>query len=399
MIREEGNRKRSFEEGRSSLTDRLTFPAIPQNQLTDEPIIEEGIIKGNKLRRILVDGGSSSEIMYKHCFRNLNINIRIKLRRCRAPMVGLSGKTYHPLGVIDLRVTIGRAGRSKTVLMEFAILKCHSPYNVIIGRIKMRSIRAVGSTIHSMIKFLTNQGIKTMETSREAIWECRQLERVQGSRKEVQWRQHKELMSRIREQVILRTKSSSRRAPNSGSVSLEKTWDKEDTKEFCGKRIVSKRTVVTRFVMEHQLKIYHFGEPVIHKKRPMTPDERLVLKEKVLRLAKGRDDQKDLAPHVRMRFETTEGSGWTNEAEKALQRIKRKLNKLQTLAVPKEGEILMLCLRQKDETISFVLLIEREGIQIHVSYVSRPLKGMEICYTPTEKMVTGSHNKIPERNL
>ncbi|GKA24841.1 hypothetical protein Tco_0710874 [Tanacetum coccineum] len=72
---------------------------------------------------------------------------------------------------------------------------------------------------------------------------------------------------------------------------------------------------------------------------------------------------------VRIRFETTEGSGWTNKAEEAIQRIKRKLNKLQTLVVPKEGEIMMLCLRQKDETISFVLLIEREGIQIPVSYV------------------------------
>ncbi|GJR79126.1 hypothetical protein Tco_0149911 [Tanacetum coccineum] len=85
---------------------------------------------------------------------------------------------------------------------------------------------------------------------------------------------------------------------------------------------------------------------------------------------------------VRMRFEATEGSGWTNEAEKALQRIKRKLNKLQTLVVPKEGEILMLCLRQKDETISYVLLVERDEIQIPVSYVSRPLQGMEICVTP-----------------
>ncbi|GJZ79985.1 gag-pol polyprotein [Tanacetum coccineum] len=88
-----------------------------------------------------------------------------------------------------------------------------------------------------------------------------------------------------------------------------------------------------------------------------------------------------------MRFETTEGSGWTNEVEKALQRIKRKLNKLQTLAVPKEGEIMMLCLRQKNETISSVLLVEREGIQIRVSYVSRPLQGMKIYYTPKEKMV------------
>ncbi|GKE55021.1 reverse transcriptase domain-containing protein, partial [Tanacetum coccineum] len=90
---------------------------------------------------------------------------------------------------------------------------------------------------------------------------------------------------------------------------------------------------------------------------------------------------------VRMRFDTIEGSGWTNEAEKALQRIKMKLNKLQTLVVPKEGEILMLCLRQRNETISSVLLVEREGIQILVSYVRRPLQGMEICYTPTEKVV------------
>nr|GFA89661.1 hypothetical protein [Tanacetum cinerariifolium] len=45
MIREGGNRKRHFEEGRSSLTDELTFPAMPRNQLADEPIILEGIIE------------------------------------------------------------------------------------------------------------------------------------------------------------------------------------------------------------------------------------------------------------------------------------------------------------------------------------------------------------------
>ncbi|GJW73888.1 reverse transcriptase domain-containing protein [Tanacetum coccineum] len=76
-----------------------------------------------------------------------------------------------------------------------------------------------------------------------------------------------------------------------------------------------------------------------------------------------------------------------NEAEEALQRIKRKLNKLQTLAIPKEGDVLMLCLQQRSETIRSVLLVEKERIQIPVSYVSRPLQGMEICYTPTKKMV------------
>ncbi|GKD89268.1 hypothetical protein Tco_1364775 [Tanacetum coccineum] len=81
MIREGGNCKRPFEEERSGLTDELTFPTIPQNQLTDEPIILEGVIEG-------------------------------------------------------------KAGRSKTVLMEFAIIKCRSPYKVIIGRTGMRILRA-----------------------------------------------------------------------------------------------------------------------------------------------------------------------------------------------------------------------------------------------------------------
>ncbi|GJX04772.1 hypothetical protein Tco_0190688 [Tanacetum coccineum] len=68
-------------------------------------------------------------------------------------------------------------GRMKSVLMEFAIIKCRSPYNIVIGRTRMRSLRVVGSTIHSMIKFPTNQGVVTMETGRKALQECKHLER------------------------------------------------------------------------------------------------------------------------------------------------------------------------------------------------------------------------------
>ncbi|GKC38886.1 hypothetical protein Tco_1051270 [Tanacetum coccineum] len=44
---------------------------------------------------------------------------------------------------------------------------------------------------------------------------------------------------------------------------------------------------------------------------------------------------------ARTRIETAKESGWTNEAEEALQRIKRKLDNLQTLTIPKEGETLI----------------------------------------------------------
>ncbi|GJR51618.1 gag-pol polyprotein [Tanacetum coccineum] len=71
---------------------------------------------------------------------------------------------------------------------------------------------------------------------------------------------------------------------------------------------------------------------------------------------------------VCMRMDAAVGFGWTNEAEEALQRIKIKLNKLPTLAIQKEGEKLMLCIRQRKETISSDLMVKREGVQTHVSY-------------------------------
>ncbi|GKA60282.1 reverse transcriptase domain-containing protein [Tanacetum coccineum] len=88
MIMMEGSRKRPFEEGRFDMMNKLTFPTIPRSQLTNEPIILEGIIEGNQVRRILVDGGSSSDIMYEHCFRNLDVSIWSRLRRCKALMTG-----------------------------------------------------------------------------------------------------------------------------------------------------------------------------------------------------------------------------------------------------------------------------------------------------------------------
>ncbi|GKB73595.1 hypothetical protein Tco_0935007, partial [Tanacetum coccineum] len=53
-----------------------------------------------KEERILVDGGSSLEIMYEHCFRDLNVNIRLRLRRCRAPMIARKGARFVEGGTV-----------------------------------------------------------------------------------------------------------------------------------------------------------------------------------------------------------------------------------------------------------------------------------------------------------
>ncbi|GJT28818.1 hypothetical protein Tco_0909093 [Tanacetum coccineum] len=86
---------------------------------------------------------SSLEIMYEHCFRSFGAYTRSMLRKSSAPLVGFSGEIYHPLGLVDLRVTMGEPGRSKAVILEFSIVKCCSPYNIILGRTWMRSHEAM----------------------------------------------------------------------------------------------------------------------------------------------------------------------------------------------------------------------------------------------------------------
>ncbi|GJX12103.1 hypothetical protein Tco_0201962 [Tanacetum coccineum] len=193
MIREGENCKGSFEEERYGLTDELTFPVIPRNQLTDEPIILEGIIEGNRVRRILVDGGSSSETMYEHCLRNLDVSIRLRLRRYKIPMVGL----------VTPEKTWGREDAKEV----FTISHKRPDQYVMIGA--------------------------TLTTN------CKQL-----------------LANVLRENIEVFT------------------WTR------------SGKTVVPRFVMEHQLKIYPHVEPMTHKRRPTTPKGRLALKEKVFRWLK-----------------------------------------------------------------------------------------------------------------
>ncbi|GKF82973.1 reverse transcriptase domain-containing protein [Tanacetum coccineum] len=140
----------------------------------DCPVVVNALIEGFRVRRIYVDGGSSSKIMYEHCFRNLSYRTRSRLRKYQNPLVGFLGEVNYPLGVIDLEVTIGECGRTRTVIMEFKVVKSSSPFNALLGRTGMRSLGVVASTIHSMIKFLTLNGITTIVTTRETLRECGQ---------------------------------------------------------------------------------------------------------------------------------------------------------------------------------------------------------------------------------
>ncbi|XP_076926318.1 uncharacterized protein LOC143589447 [Bidens hawaiensis] len=78
---------------------------------------------------------------------------------------------------------------------------------------------------------------------------------------------------------------------------------------------------------------------------------------------------------------------WTEEAETTFQEIKSRLEELPTLTAPKAGEPLIVYLAASERTVSAVLMVERNGIQTPIYYISRTLAYAETRYSTLEKLV------------
>ncbi|GKA31231.1 reverse transcriptase domain-containing protein [Tanacetum coccineum] len=77
---------------------------------------------------------------------------------------------------------------------------------------------------------------------------------------------------------------------------------------------------------------------------------------------------------------------WTAATEEDFQSMKKLTAELPTLTTPIKDEELMVYLSLANEAISAVLLVERNGRQIPIHYISRALQGAEINYPLMEKL-------------
>nr|GFB70604.1 reverse transcriptase domain-containing protein [Tanacetum cinerariifolium] len=142
------------------------------NNGTEEPLVIEAEVGGHTIHRMYIDGGSSMEILYEHCFNRLWPDIRRQMVPATTSLTEFSGETTWPLGQLKLPVTIGDATHSAKAWMNFMIVKSLSPYNGIIGRPGLKAIQAVPSTVHEMLKFPTEEGIVIIHSSLLIHAEC-----------------------------------------------------------------------------------------------------------------------------------------------------------------------------------------------------------------------------------
>ena len=72
----------------------------------DDALVVNIRVGDYNVHRMLVDNGSSADILYYPAFQQMGIN-RARLTPANAPLVGFGGTRVLPLGAITLSVTVG----------------------------------------------------------------------------------------------------------------------------------------------------------------------------------------------------------------------------------------------------------------------------------------------------
>ncbi|GKA03707.1 reverse transcriptase domain-containing protein [Tanacetum coccineum] len=112
----------------------IAFPSLTTCSGTEGTLVIETEIGGHMIHRMYVDGGSSMEVLYEHCFNRLRPEIKNQMVPATTSLTGFSEETIWPPGQLRLLVTIGDAVHSIKAWMNFMIVRSLSPYNGIIGR-------------------------------------------------------------------------------------------------------------------------------------------------------------------------------------------------------------------------------------------------------------------------
>ncbi|GJT59196.1 reverse transcriptase domain-containing protein [Tanacetum coccineum] len=150
----------------------ISFPPLGNDEGAEGPLIIEAEVGGHQVHRMYIDGGSSFEILYEHCFNRLRPEIRNQMVPATTSLVGFSGEIKWPLGQITLLVKVGDDEHSTSAWMDFMVVRSTSPFNGIIGRPGLRKMKAVPSTTYEMIKFPVMGGILTLRSSKIIPIEC-----------------------------------------------------------------------------------------------------------------------------------------------------------------------------------------------------------------------------------
>ncbi|XP_015384309.1 uncharacterized protein LOC107176393 [Citrus sinensis] len=121
----------------------------------EDALIIKATAVSKKFDRILVDTGSSVDVLFKSTLEEMEI-ADLRLEYTNTSLKGFEGEKLVPLGVVELPITIGSSTTEKTIILDFVVVDEEDPYQMILDRPFMRMSKAVLSNYYLALKYRVN---------------------------------------------------------------------------------------------------------------------------------------------------------------------------------------------------------------------------------------------------
>ncbi|XP_021756079.1 uncharacterized protein LOC110721237 [Chenopodium quinoa] len=123
-----------------------------------------------KMKRVLVDNGSSTNIIFKDALDQAGFKESDIIKKSTV-LVGFNGEPMNSLGEIQLPTLL----KGVNMMQKFYVIDCKTAYNVIVGTPWIHKMKAIPSTYHQLLKFLSPWGVAVVEEDKKQARECYQL--------------------------------------------------------------------------------------------------------------------------------------------------------------------------------------------------------------------------------
>ncbi|XP_061352171.1 uncharacterized protein LOC133297121 [Gastrolobium bilobum] len=118
----------------------------------DDPLVISACMANLQVKRIMIDNGSSADIIFWDAFRAMHIPEEHLLHGC-SDLIGFAGKCVQPKGTIEMWVTFGIMPLARTIKVRFYVVEYASAYNIILGRPTIVVLKAIITMPHLLMKF------------------------------------------------------------------------------------------------------------------------------------------------------------------------------------------------------------------------------------------------------
>ncbi|XP_028122448.1 uncharacterized protein LOC114319618 [Camellia sinensis] len=298
------------------------------------------------------------------------------------PLFGFNVNAEYPLGKITLPVR----ARTRSVDVEFLVVKLPSPYNLIMGRTWLHTMQVVPSTYHQLLRFLTEYGIEQICGSQKSAQACYLLAAKRPKELEV----HSiEVPDRESLDDIVRIPSEKATEalhqveidenPNKFfmiDASLDNVERQELVAFLLGNTDVFAWSTyempeIDPSVVQHRLNVDPKCKPIVQRSRRSAAEHTLVVIEEVDRLLEAEAVREAAYPtwlsntvvikKKNRSWHQGRAFDWTPECQAALDGLKSYLRSVPLLATPAAGNPLILYLAVSDRAVNTVLLKEELG--------------------------------------